>query len=110
MLEPAGAESLFPQAHAQGVGGIARECLANGLLVKPADQIDLKAYCSSPEQEQHRAQQLAELRSAAAADGRSVLRRALDYPRSVLGVGVSLVGARSIDQLRPLLSAAGTSS
>jgi aryl-alcohol dehydrogenase-like predicted oxidoreductase len=106
LLETAGAQELFPQAQAHGAGGIARECLANGLLVKPAEEIDLKAYCSSPEQEQHRARQLAALRSAAAAGGPSVLRQALDYPRSVAGVSVTLLGARNIDQLRPLLAAA----
>jgi hypothetical protein len=30
----------------------------------------------------------------------------LDYPRSVAGVSVTLLGARSIEQLRPLLEAA----
>jgi len=106
LLEPAAAQELFPKAAAQRVGGIARECLANGLLVKPADQIDLKAYCSSPEEEAQRAQQLADLRTAAAADGDSVLRRALSYPRTVAGVNVTLLGARNIEQLRPLLDVA----
>jgi aryl-alcohol dehydrogenase-like predicted oxidoreductase len=106
LLEPSAAERLFPEALARGVGGIARECLANGLLVKPADQIDLKTYCSSPEQEQHRARQLAELRAAEGKNGRSILQQALDYPRSVAGVSVTLLGARSIEQLRPLLDAA----
>ena len=106
LLEQAGASELFPAALQQGVGGIARECLANGLLVKRADEIDLKGYCNSPEQEAHRAQQLAELRREAEASGYPLLRRALEYPSSVPGVSVTLLGARSVDQLRPLLAAA----
>jgi aryl-alcohol dehydrogenase-like predicted oxidoreductase len=106
LLEQAGANELFPAAQRQGVGGIARECLANGLLVKPSDQIDLKGYCNSPEQQEHRQRQLAELRAEADRRGQSVLRRALDYPSTVPGVSVTLLGARSVEQLRHLLDAA----
>jgi aryl-alcohol dehydrogenase-like predicted oxidoreductase len=105
LLEQRGATELFPQLVEQGVGGIARECLANGMLVKAADEIDLKAYCKSPEEEEHRARQLAELR-AQTSDGRSLKRRALDYPRSVSGVSVTLLGARNVAQLTGLLEAA----
>jgi len=107
LLEQGAAAELFPQAEARGVGGIARECLANGLLVKAPDQIDLKGYCSSPEQEQKRAAQLAELR-ATSNSGETVLQKALAYPLSVPGVSVALLGARSIEQLRPLLAAVRT--
>jgi aryl-alcohol dehydrogenase-like predicted oxidoreductase len=107
LLEQAGAEQLFPTALRQGVGGIARECLANGLLAKPVADADLKGYCNSPEQEQHRSRQLAQLRSEAEASGRSIMSRAVAYPVSVPGVSVSLLGARNIDQLRGLLQAAG---
>jgi aryl-alcohol dehydrogenase-like predicted oxidoreductase len=106
LLEQRGASELFPKAQAQGVGGIARECLANGLLVKSPEQIDLKTYCNSPEQERQRAEQLAQLRSAQAQSGESLLKSALSYPLSVPGVSVALLGARSIEQLRPLLDAA----
>ena len=107
LLESAGADELFPAAGRQGVGGIARECLANGLLVKKQDEIDLQTYCSSPEQVQHRVGQLAELRREAETSGRPLLARALAYPGSVAGVSVTLLGARSVEQLRPLLAAAG---
>lgn len=106
LLEPQAAEGLFPRALELGVGTIARECLGNGLLAKPADQVDLKANCSSPEEEARRAVQLTELRSAAASQGRTLLQSALAYPPSVSGVGVTLLGARSVEQLRGLLSAA----
>jgi aryl-alcohol dehydrogenase-like predicted oxidoreductase len=106
LLEPAGADELFPTAQRQGVGGIARECLANGLLVKRTDDIDLKGYCNSPEQEAHRARQLLELRREAETSGLPLLRRALDYPSTVPGVSVTLLGARSVQQLRQLLVAA----
>jgi aryl-alcohol dehydrogenase-like predicted oxidoreductase len=104
LLEPQGAEQLFPAAAARGTAGIARECLANGLLAKPPEQIDLKAYSSSAEEQAHRAQQLEALRGEASA--RTVLQRALDYPRSVPGVSVTLLGARTLAQLASLLAAA----
>jgi aryl-alcohol dehydrogenase-like predicted oxidoreductase len=107
LLEPQGAEALFPNAHQQGVGGIARECLGNGLLAKPANEVDLKANCSSVEEEERRAVQLNELRSAAAAVGRSLLQSALAYPIAIPGVGVTLLGARTVAQLDGLLTAAG---
>jgi len=106
LLERGGADALFPTAERQGVGGIARECLANGLLVKRPDEIDLKGYCSSPAQELQRTEQLAALRREAADTGRSVLRSAIAYPGSVPGVSVTLLGARSIEQLASLLEAA----
>lgn len=108
LLEQAGANELFPAVQRQGAGGIARECLANGLLVKRADQIDLKGYCSSPEQEATRARQLSDLREEVAKGGPSLLRRALEYPTSVTGVSVSLLGARNVEQLRTLLQAASS--
>ncbi len=106
LLEQAGANELFPAAKRHGAGGIARECLANGLLVKPLADIDLKGYCSSPEQEQQRARQLADLQRESQANGGTVLGRALAYPASVPGVSVSLLGARNVEQLRGLLAAA----
>jgi len=105
LLEQRGAEQLFPEAGQRGIGGIARECLANGLLVKPADQLDLKGYCSSEAEIERKAQQLASLRLEAGGDPKRLMARALDYPRSVPGVSVTLLGVRSIEQLRPLLDA-----
>lgn len=105
LLEPQAAGELFPRAAQQGVGCIARECLGNGLLAKPAEQIDLKANCSSAEEEARRTAQLAELRAVAAASGRTLLQTALAYPPSIRGVGVTLLGARSVEQLSGLLSA-----
>lgn len=107
LLEPQAADVLFPQALARGVGTIARECLGNGLLAKPADQIDLKANCSSAEEEARRVVQLAELRQIADAGGRTLLQSALAYPPSLSSVGVTLLGARNVEQLRGLLDAAG---
>ena len=106
LLEQRAATELFPQALARGVGCIARECLGNGLLAKPADQIDLKANCSSEAEEARRAVQLVELREAAQAQGRSLLQSALDYPPGVPGVSVTLLGARSVEQIQALLLAA----
>lgn len=106
LLEQRAATELFPQAQQAGAGGIARECLGNGLLVKPTEQLDLDAYCSSPEEATLRKRQLAELRGEADRRGSSLLRSALDFPRSVPGVSVTLLGARNAEQLGGLLAAA----
>lgn len=106
LLEQAGAQELFPLAARLGVGGIARECLANGLLAKPRSEIELAKYCSSTEEERHRAQQLEQLEQQASASGKPILHSALEYPRSVPGVSVTLLGARSTQQLAGLLAAA----
>jgi aryl-alcohol dehydrogenase-like predicted oxidoreductase len=106
LLEQRAASELFPEVLRHGAGGIARECLANGLLVKPLAEVDLKNYCKSPEEEAHRTAQLAELQRASEASGSSIVRRALEYPRSVSGVSVTLLGARNLEQLRGLLDEA----
>jgi aryl-alcohol dehydrogenase-like predicted oxidoreductase len=106
LLEPQASQELFPKAQAEGVGIIARECLGNGLLAKPPEQLNLKDACSSAEEEALRAAQLTELRSAAAAQGRTLLQTALAYPPSVTGVGVTLLGARNVEQLQGLLDQA----
>jgi len=107
LLEPQAADELFPRAGSRGVGVIARECLGNGLLAKAPEAIDLRAVCSSAEEEARRAVQLAELRTAAAANQQTLLQSALAYPPGVNGVSVTLLGARSVEQLRGLLDAAG---
>jgi aryl-alcohol dehydrogenase-like predicted oxidoreductase len=103
LLEPSASRALLPTAREHGVGGIARECLANGLLVKAAHEIDVKKYCRSPEEEQKRVLQLEEFRADAQSRGISFTRSALEYVRNVDGVSVALVGASSRAQLEQLL-------
>jgi aryl-alcohol dehydrogenase-like predicted oxidoreductase len=103
LLERRVVEALLPQARAKGVAGIARECLANGLLAKSAEEIDLAAYCQSPDELELRERQLADYRRLAVERGHSLTHVALDYVAGMEGVSVSLVGARSVDQLRGLL-------
>jgi aryl-alcohol dehydrogenase-like predicted oxidoreductase len=109
LLEQRGA-GLFPLALEHGAGGIAREVLANGLLVKSSAEVDLKKYCSSPEEEAKRLSQLEALRAEEAAGGPPTLTRALEFPRSVAGVSVALLGARNMEQLNKLLAAANTAT
>jgi aryl-alcohol dehydrogenase-like predicted oxidoreductase len=105
LLERKATVALLPQAHAMNVAGIARECLANGLLAKKPEEIELAAYCL-PEEQALRREQLATYRREASDAGRPLAGIALDYVANVEGVSVTLVGARSIDQLRTLLSQA----
>jgi aryl-alcohol dehydrogenase-like predicted oxidoreductase len=103
LLEQRALEALVPQASAKGVAFIARECLANGLLVKRAEDIDIKAYCPTVEEQRVREEQLSRYRQEAASTQRSLARVALEYVTGVEGVSVSLLGVRSVEQLQGLL-------
>jgi aryl-alcohol dehydrogenase-like predicted oxidoreductase len=103
LLEQRALEVLLGETQAKGIGFIARECLANGLLAKRADEIDLAAYCSSPEERTLREEQLTNYRRLAADKGSSVARLALDFVADTVGVSVTLLGVRTVDQLEGLL-------
>jgi aryl-alcohol dehydrogenase-like predicted oxidoreductase len=103
LLEQGGVEALLPKARAGKVAVIARECLANGLLVKAEKDIDLDAYCSSPEQKVQRIAQLARLRRDAELGHTTLSRLALDYVTGLDGVSVALIGAKSKQQLTGFL-------
>lgn len=99
LLEQSFARELAPQARTAGVAIIARECLANGLLAKPATAYDLKAYCSSAEQEASRRAALEGYREESSRRGIPLSRLALEYATGVDGVAVALVGASRTEQL-----------
>jgi len=103
LLEQRFADALLPTVRERKVAGIARECLANGLLVKSADEIDLKKYTQSAEEEALRAEQLAKYRQQARGAGKSLARLALDYASGLDGVSVTLIGVKSVEQLRGIL-------
>ncbi len=106
LFERRAAEALLPQMRAGGIAGIARECLANGVLAKGPGEVDLAAYWQSPEERKLREGQLAQFREQAAQSGGSLARSALEYVSGVDGVSVSLLGVRTVDQLRGLLALA----
>jgi aryl-alcohol dehydrogenase-like predicted oxidoreductase len=96
-------EALLPVARAQKVGVIARECLANGLLIKDEKDVDLQNFFASAEERAQGAANLAKYRREAADKGIPLATLALDYVRRLDGVSVSLVGTKSEPQLRTLL-------
>jgi aryl-alcohol dehydrogenase-like predicted oxidoreductase len=103
LLEQGAVETLLPRARERRLGVIARETLANGLLIKEARDIDLDVYCPSPRDKARRIQQLADYRSRAAAEGKTLAGLALDWVGRLDGVSVALVGARTREQLAGLL-------
>jgi len=104
LLEPGALDTILPSAREKGVGCIARECLGNGLLVKPdAHTLDLSTYCSSPEQVRKRQEQLRDLQAQATGRGVSVAQMALEFAVRTDGISVALLGARTPQQLRRLL-------
>jgi aryl-alcohol dehydrogenase-like predicted oxidoreductase len=104
LLEPSALETILPSAREKDVACIARECLGNGLLVKPsAHTLDLSSYCSSPEQAVKRKAQLVELETQAVERGVSIVQMALEFASRTEGISVALLGARTPQQLRRLL-------
>jgi len=109
LLEQGALESLLPAMQQARVAGIARECLANGLLIKQANELDLQKYCQSPEQVRLREEQLEKYRQQAGAESRSLANLALDFVRGSAGVSVSLIGVSRLEQLRSVLTHAAAS-
>jgi aryl-alcohol dehydrogenase-like predicted oxidoreductase len=103
LIERGAVSTLLPELRARSVAGIARECLANGLLAKPANQIDLERYYAFADERLRRKKELDEYRAQAAESGRTLGKLALDYVSSLEGVSVTLVGARTVEQLRALV-------
>jgi aryl-alcohol dehydrogenase-like predicted oxidoreductase len=103
LLEQSIANAISAPAAQRGVAIIARECLANGLLVKSENEIDLKTYCDSPEREASRRLELAQHRRSAVERGIPLIRLALEYATGVEGVAVALIGASRTEQLTDAL-------
>ena len=110
LLEQGAIDALLPAARAKNVGVIAREILANGLLIKPAAEVDLKTYCKSPEESARREQQLAAVGRLAAAAGATPAQLALQLVEHLEGVPVALIGARTPEQLAAVLELRRASS
>jgi aryl-alcohol dehydrogenase-like predicted oxidoreductase len=104
LLEQHAVEALLPLARERRVGVIARECLANGLLVKDASSIDLAAYTRSPQEAERRREQLQSYRTLAQHTGCTLAQLALRFVSRLDGVSVSLVGVSTRQQLDALLS------
>jgi aryl-alcohol dehydrogenase-like predicted oxidoreductase len=102
LLEREAADRVLPLARGK-VGVIARECLANGLLVKEADSIDLAAYCRTATERELRQTQLVALRKLAVENGCTLPQLALQFVRRLEGVSVTLVGMRTKKHLADTL-------
>jgi len=93
-------------AHEQRVGVIARECLANGLLVKELSRAEIRTYCQSDEEVAHKEQQIDHYRRAAADVGCTLTQLALQFVNQLEGVSITLIGVSRLEQLETLLSTA----
>jgi len=104
LLEQRAIEGLLPKLRERGIAYIARETLANGILAKRPEDVDLASYCSTAEDRADKEAKLAKYRAVAAETGRPLTRVALEWVRGVEGVSVSLLGVRTLAQLRGLLA------
>jgi aryl-alcohol dehydrogenase-like predicted oxidoreductase len=108
LLDQTAATTLVPRAKAQGVATIARETLANGLLIKGEADLDLAKYCATESERDQKRLALIELRERARSSGTSLASLALKFVRELEGVSVTLIGARTVSQLDEALRAADT--
>lgn len=97
------AAELASEAKRRGIAIIARECLANGILAKPEQDVDLEAYFASQERASERRYALDTYREAARKRNLPLSALALEYATSVDSVAVALVGASRTQQLRETL-------
>jgi len=95
---------VLPAARERGVGVIARECLANGLLAKDAADLDVRSRVRSDEEAAVKSAQIAAYRGAAESQGCTLTQLALQFVRRLDGVSVSLLGVSNLAQLDRLLS------
>jgi aryl-alcohol dehydrogenase-like predicted oxidoreductase len=98
------AVGLLPAARAQGIGVIARECLANGLLVKELSRAELRTYCQSDEEADKKAEQVTQYRQLAAKQKSTLPQLALQFVNELDGVSVTLIGASRQEQLEAILA------
>jgi aryl-alcohol dehydrogenase-like predicted oxidoreductase len=101
---------VLPRAREQGVAVIARECLANGLLVKEASAIDVEAYCHSRADAALKTARLESCRQTAVENGCTLATLALKFVSRLDGVSVSLIGVSRLRQLEGLLAGGITSA
>jgi aryl-alcohol dehydrogenase-like predicted oxidoreductase len=106
LLEP-GSSAIAERSRERGYAVIAREALANGLLARPLEQLDVRQYCRSDDEAERKRQHLRELRRAAETEGCTLASYALRWVNRLPGVSVTLVGASSSHQLKELLPTIG---
>ena len=94
---------VLDAARHAGVGVIARECLANGLLVKDLALAEIRGYCRSDSEASEKASQIAAFRQDASANGMTLAQAALRWVSGLEGVSVTLVGVSRLEQLEELL-------
>jgi aryl-alcohol dehydrogenase-like predicted oxidoreductase len=103
LLTQAFTVTVLPRARELGVAVIARECLANGLLVKAEREID-HAFSDLSEQDAlQRRRDLATLRQSARDRGVPLSRMALEYASQLEGVSVALIGVSRREHLEGTL-------
>jgi aryl-alcohol dehydrogenase-like predicted oxidoreductase len=98
---------VLDKAHEAGVGVIARECLANGLLVKELSPEQIRSYCQSDAEASDKAARIAEYRRDASTSGAPLAQLALHWVTRLDGVSVTLMGVSNLQQLETLLTYGG---
>lgn len=93
-------EQVVPQAAAQGMALIARECFAGGLLTRPMDALRLEEFIPSEEARDAKRRELTKYQRIADRHRRPLVETALQFVLSVDGLAVTLLGMRTAEHLR----------
>ncbi len=93
-------DEAIPRAAERGVGVIARECYAGGLLARPIDMTTLEEVMLDPAEREARSGELAAYNRLAEQQACSLPALALRFVLGVDGVSVALLGMRTETHLR----------
>jgi aryl-alcohol dehydrogenase-like predicted oxidoreductase len=96
--------AVLDPARERGVGVIARECLANGMLIKDVTPTQIRSYCESDAEAESKGVQLERYRQLAAQHGCSLTELALQFVSRLEGVSVTLIGVSRLEQLHALIA------
>lgn len=93
------------RAGERGIAVIARECLANGLLVKDVAREDVGKYVGSAEEASAKADAIERWRDTARQRRTTLAQLALAYVNGLDAVSVTLIGVSRLEQLQALAAA-----
>lgn len=104
LLDQSALEQAIPLASKNGVGIIARECFAGGLLAKSPESLKIAEVSEDPEVAPRRYQQILDYATTANQNNLSLRQQALYFILEQPGISVALLGMTTQTQLKTNLA------
>lgn len=95
LLDQSALTDVVPRAAQQGMGIIARECFAGGLLGKPLDALNLSEVIPDAVEREAKRQEITEYHRIAEGNARPLAQVALQFVTAIDEVSVTLLGMRT---------------